>query len=143
MQNAGAYLVILVIGALIGASLVGYVTTINQKQAAAEQVKVTIQGISYRALDSVLEIELLNDAPEKNLEGKLVICQDENQWSSDVKWYYTGSGETEILCSLIDENESFRIMYNENNPELTYLDIMVEWYEVDQGAISVTETNTS
>jgi hypothetical protein len=143
MQNAGAYLVILVIGALIGASLVGYVTTINQKQAAAEQVKVTIQGISYRALDSVLEIELLNDSPEKNLEGKVIICQDENQWSSEVQWYYTGLGEAEIFCDSIDENESFRIMYNENNPELTYLDIMVEWYEVDQGAIGVTETNTS
>ena len=135
MQNAGAYLVVLVIGALIGASLVGYVTTINQKKAEAEQVKVTIQEIVYIASDSVLEIELLNDAPERNLEGTLVICQDENRWSGNVTWHYTGLGEVEILCDSINVNQSFRIMYDENNTELTYLDRKIEWHEVDKEAL--------
>ena len=137
MQKVGVYLTLLVAGALIGASIVGYIA-INQNPSIEEQVKVTIQGIQYETSDSVLKIELLNDSPEKNLEGKVLVSQDDNQWTSDVTWYYTGYGEVEIICDSIDETQNFRITYNENYPEATYLDRIIEWNEItiNQGSTS-------
>ena len=129
MQKIGVYLILVVTGALIGASIVSYVT-ITQNPARTEQIKVTIQGIDYRVSDSVLEIALLNDAPEKNLEGKVIVSQAENQWTSDVNWYYTGYGEAEILCDSINGTQNFNIKYVENNPKATYLDRIIEWKEV-------------
>ncbi len=63
----GVALILLVAGAIIGASALTYVI-MNQNLSIEEQVKVTIQGINYEILDSVLNVELLNDATEKNLE---------------------------------------------------------------------------
>jgi len=131
MQKIGVYLILLVVGAIIGASIVTYVT-MNKNSSITEKVKVTIQGIEYNVTDSVLAIELLNDAPEKNLEGKVTVSQDEKEWTSDVNWYYTGYGEAEIICDSIDENQSFRVTYNENYPKATYLDRTIEWNEVSQ-----------
>ena len=131
MQKVGVYLILLVVGALVGASVVTYVT-MNKNSSITEQVKVIIQGIEYNVTDSVLAIELLNDAPEKNLEGKVTVSQDEKEWTSDVNWYYTGYGEAEIICDSIDENQSFRVTYNENYPKATYLDRTIEWNEVSQ-----------
>jgi len=131
MQKVGVYLILLVVGAIIGASIVTYVT-MNKNSSLTEKVKVTIQGIEYNVTDSVLAIELLNDAPEKNLEGKVTVSQDEKEWTSDVNWYYTGYGEAEIICDSIDENQSFRVTYNENYPKATYLDRTIEWNEVSQ-----------
>ena len=129
MQKIGVYLILLVTGALIGVSFVSYFT-LNQNSTITEQVKVTIQGIDYTSEDSVLKIELLNNVPEKNLDGTIIISQDGNQWKNDVNWHYSGLGEAEILCNLIDENKSFRISYNENNPKVTYLDRIIDWIEV-------------
>jgi hypothetical protein len=131
MQKVGFYLTLLVVGALIGASIVGYIA-INQNPSIEEQVKVTIQGIQYETSDSVLKIELLNDAPEKNLEGKVFVSQDENQWTSEVTWYYTGYGTAEVICDSINETQNFRITYIENNSKVTYLDRIIEWNEVSQ-----------
>jgi hypothetical protein len=131
MQKVGFYLTLLVVGALIGASIVGYIA-INQNPSIEEQVKVTIQGIQYETSDSVLKIELLNDAPEKNLEGKVFVSQDENQWTSEVTWYYTGYGTAEVICDSINETQNFRITYIENNSKATYLDRIIEWNEVSQ-----------
>jgi len=130
MRKVVSVYILIVIGAIIGASVVTYVT-MNQNPSIEEQVKVTIQGISYKVSDhSVLKIELLNDVPEKNLEGKVIVSQDENQWTSDVNWYYTGYGEAEVLCDSIDETKSFRVSYNENYPTATFLDRIIEWNEI-------------
>jgi len=129
MQNVGVYLTLLVIGALIGASVVTFVT-MNQNPSVEEQVKVTILGIEYETSGSVLKIELLNDAPEKNLEGNVAVFQDGNQWTSEVTWYYTGYGEAEVICDSINETQNFRITYTENNPKATYLDREIKWNEI-------------
>jgi hypothetical protein len=129
MQKIGVYLTLLVIGAMIGASVVTFVT-MNQNPSVEEQVKVTIQGMEYQSSGSVLKIELLNDAPEKNLEGNVVVFQDGNQWTSEVTWYYTGYGEAEVTCDSINETQNFRVTYTENNPEATYLDREIKWTEI-------------
>ena len=139
MQKVGVYLTLLVAGALIGASIVGYIT-INQNPSIEEQVKVTILGIEYETSDSVLKIELLNDAPEKNLEGNVVVFQDGNQWTSEVTWYYTGYGEAEVICDSINETQNFRITYTENNPKATYLDREIKWNEIS-ATIAFMETS--
>ena len=64
-QRVSEYIFVLVIGAIIGLSIGIWM---NPTPSIGEQVKVTIRGIEYTASDSVLEIELLNDVPEKNLE---------------------------------------------------------------------------
>ena len=129
MPKVGVY-ILLLIGAVISASIIGYVT-MNQNLSMREQVKVTIQGIEYRVSDhSVLKIELLNDVPEKNLEGKVTIYQDEKQWISDVTWYYSGYGEAEVICDAISETQNFRVTYIENYPKALYLDRIIKWNEV-------------
>ena len=125
----GVYLIFLVIGAIIGASIVTFVT-MSQNPSIKEQVKVTIQGIDYTSSDFVLKIELLNNVPETNLEGKVIVSQDENQWTSEVTWYYTGYGVAEVTCDSINETQNFRITYTENNPKATYLDRVIGWNEV-------------
>ena len=129
MQNIGVYLVLLVTGALIGASVVSFVT-MNRNATIADQVKVSIQDINYNRLDSVMKIELFNNAPEKNFQGKIIISQVEKQWTSDVNWLYTGYGKAEIICDSINDNQNFNIKYIENNSKTTYLDRTIEWNEV-------------
>ena len=129
MQKIGVYLTLLVAGALIGASIMSFVT-MNHNSTITEQVKVTIQGIDYTSEDSVLEIELLNNVPEKNLGGTIIVFQHEKQWTGNVNWAYTGYGKAEIVCDLIDETQNFNIKYQENNPKTTYLDRTIEWNEV-------------
>ena len=129
MQNIGVYLVLLVTGALIGASVVSFVT-MNRNATIADQVKVSIQDINYNRLDSVMKIELFNNVPEKNLKGEIIISQVEKQWTSDVNWLYTGYGKAEIICDSINENQNFNIKYVENNSKTTYLDKTIEWNEV-------------
>jgi hypothetical protein len=129
MQNIGVYLVLLVTGALIGASVVSFVT-MNRNATIADQVKVSIQDINYNRLDSVMKIELFNNAPEKNLKGEIIISQVEKQWTSDVNWLYTGYGKAEIICDSINDNQNFNIKYIENNSKTTYLDRTIEWNEV-------------
>ncbi|UCH37127.1 MAG: hypothetical protein JSV76_05405 [Candidatus Bathyarchaeota archaeon] len=131
MQKLGIYLIILVIGSIIGASSLAFVI-LNQDSSISEQVKVTIQGIEYETSDySVLKIELLNDVPERNLDGMLIVSQGEKQWIAGVTWYYTGQGEATVLCDGINENQSFRIKYDEKNPKATYLDRIIDWQEVE------------
>ena len=129
MQKIGAYLILLVTGALIGVSFVSYFT-LNPNSSLLEQVKVTIQGIDYTSDDSVLEIELLNDVPEKNLEGIIIVSQHEKQWTGNVNWAYTGYGKAEIICDSIDETQNVNIQYQETNSKATYLDRTIEWNEV-------------
>jgi len=132
MQKVGVYIILLVIGAIIGVSIVSFIP-MDQNPRITEQVTVTIQGIEYTASDhSVLEIELLNDVPEKNLEGNVTVHQAEKQWTSEVTWYYTGYGEAEIICDSINETQNFRITYNENYPKAKYLDRIIEWNEISQ-----------
>ena len=111
MQNIGVYLVLLVTGALIGASVMSYVT-MNRNTTIADQMKVSIQDIKFNRLDSVMKIELFSNVPEKNLQGKVIISQAEKQWTSEVNWLYTGYGETEIICDSMDENQGFPNMRN-------------------------------
>lgn len=139
MQKAVMYVFVLVIGVAIGIP-VGVFVLSQQTPSMEEQVKVTILGIEYETSDSVLKIELLNDVPEKNLEGNVVVFQDEKQWTSEVTWYYTGYGEAEIICDSIDETQNFRITYIENNPKSTYLDRIIEWNEVSQTFFAFMET---
>ena len=139
MQNIGVYLVLLVIGALIGASVMSYVT-INRNTTITEQVKVTIQGIDYNRVDSVMKIEIFNNVPEKNLQGNVIVSQAEKQWTSEVNWFYTGYGKAEIICDSIDENQNFNIKYIENNLKATYLDRTIEWNEVVGQFSPFTET---
>ena len=141
MQKIGAYIIVLVIGAIIGLSMGIYVLT-NQTQSMGEQVKITIQGIGYTTSEhSVLEIELVNNVPEKNLEGNVAVYQDEKQWTSEVTWYYTGYGVAEVICDSINETQNFRITYIENNPRATYLDRMIGWNEVESRTIGFMETS--
>jgi hypothetical protein len=88
----------------------------------------------------VLRIELLNDVPEKNLEGIVTVYQAEKQWTSEVTWYYTGYGEAEIICDSINETQNFRITYNEKYPKAKYLDRTIEWKEVSQTSFTFMET---
>jgi len=132
MQKVGVYILILLIGAIIGISI-GIYVSMNQTPSMGEQVKVTIQGIEYTASGhSILEIELLNNVPEKNLEGSVTVYQDEKQWTSEVAWYYTGYGTADVICDFINETQNFRITYIENNSKATYLDRIIEWNEVSQ-----------
>ncbi len=132
MQKVAEYLLVLVIGAIIGLS-VGIYVSMNQTPSLGEQVRVTIQGIEYTTSDhSVLEIKLLNDVPEKNLEGNVTVYQAEKQWTSEVAWYYTGYGEAEVICDSINETQNFRVTYIENYPKATYLDRIIEWSEVSR-----------
>ena len=139
MQKIGVYLILLVTGAVIGVSFVSYFT-LNQNSIITEQVKVTIRGIDYTSEDSVLEIELLNNVPEKNLQGKIIVSQDEKQWTGNVNWAYTGYGKAEIICDSIDETQNFNIKYQENNPKTTYLDRTIEWNEVAQQHFTFMQT---
>lgn len=134
MQKVGVYILLLVIGAIIGLSI-GIFVLMNQTPSMGEQVKVTIQGIEYIVSEhSVLEIELLNNVPEKNLEGNVTIYQAEKKWTGEVTWYYTGYGEAEIICDSINETQNFRIIYNENYPRAIYLERIIEWNEVSIGS---------
>ncbi len=139
MQNIGVYLVLLVTGALIGASVMSFVT-MNRNATIADQVKVSIQEINYNRLDSVMKIELFNNVPEKNLQGKVIVSQAEKQWTSEVTWLYTGYGKAEITCDSIDENQNFNIKYIENNLKVTYLDRTIEWNEVFEQFLPFVET---
>lgn len=132
MKKIGVYILLVVIGGIIGASAL-YFLMPNQTPTVTEQeVAVTIQGIKYvESNHSVLEIELLNDAPERDLDGTVGIHQGDKEWTSEVTWNYTGYGEAAILVDTINENQSFRITYNEKTPKATYLDRTIEWYEVD------------
>jgi len=129
MQKIGVYLTLLVAGALIGVSIMTFVSMYHNPDIA-EQVKVSIQGIDYTSEDSVLEIELLNDVQEKNLQGTIIVSQNEKQWTGNVNWAYTGYGKAEIICDLIDETQNFNIQYQETNSKATYLDRTIEWNEV-------------
>lgn len=132
MNKIGVYILLIVIGGVVGASAL-YFLMPNQTPTVIEpEVKVTIQGMKYVESDyPVLEVELLNDAPEKNLDGTVGIYQGDKEWTSEVTWYYTGYGEAAILVDSISENQSFRITYNERNPKATYLNRTIEWYEVE------------
>jgi hypothetical protein len=103
MQRVGIYILILVIGALIGASSVTFVA-LNNNQLMYDQVEVTIQEITYKESENILEITVLNDALEKNLQGQITLAQNENQWSSPVNWNYTGYGKAEKKNEKINQN---------------------------------------
>ena len=141
MQQVGRYIIVLVIGAIIGLSMSIFVS-MNQTPSMGEQVKVTIQGIDYSISEhSLLEIRLENNVPEKNLEGNVTVYQDEKQWTSEVTWYYTGYGEAEVICDSITETQNFRVTYIENYPKVTYLDRIIEWNEVSISS-SVSQAGT-
>ena len=127
MQRIGDYLVLLVIGALVGASAMAFLTVSSNNE---EEVKVAVHGITYRLSDSVLEFELLNDIPERYLDGQLIVLQDEKEWSSDVDWNRVGYGKAEVLCEAIDETRDFRVIYVENYFGVKCLDRIITWDEV-------------
>jgi hypothetical protein len=132
MQEFGVGIVLLVIGAIIGLS-VGMYVSMNQTPDIEEPIKVIIQGMEYTtSVHSILKIDLLNNVPEKNLEGFIIVIQNEKQWTSEVTWYYTGYGETEIVCDSINETQNFRVVYMENSPKVKapYLNRIIEWNEV-------------
>jgi hypothetical protein len=133
MNRIGVYILLVVLGGAIGASGLYFFMASQSPVVTEPQVKVTIQGIAYVDTDyPVLEIELLNDAPERNLDGTVGIIQGDKQWTSEVTWYYTGYGEAAILVDTINLDESFRVTYNEKNPQAKYLDRTIEWNEVDK-----------
>ena len=108
MQKIGVGIVLLVIGAIIGLS-VGMYVSMNQTPNIEEPIKVIIQRMEYTtSVHSILKIDLLNNVPEKNLEGFIIVIQNEKQWTSEVTWYYTGYGKTEIVCDSINETQNFR-----------------------------------
>ena len=136
MNRIGVYILLVVLGGAIGASGLYFFMASQSPVVTEPQVKVTIQGIAYVDTDyPVLEIELLNDAPERNLDGTVGIIQGDKQWTSEVTWYYTGYGEAAILVDTINLDESFRVTYNEKNPQAKYLDRTIEWNEVDKTII--------
>jgi hypothetical protein len=132
MQKIGVGIVLLVIGAIIGLS-VGMYVSMNQTPNIEEPIKVIIQRMEYTtSVHSILKIDLLNNVPEKNLEGFIIVIQNEKQWTSEVTWYYTGYGETEIVCDSINETQNFRVVYMENSPNVKapYLYRIIEWNDV-------------
>jgi hypothetical protein len=140
MQKIGVGIVLLVIGMIIGLSM-GIYISMYQTPSIEDPIKVTIQGIEYTvSVHSILKIDLLNNVPEKNLEGNIIVFQNQKQWTSEVTWHYTGYGETEVICDFINETENFRVVYMENSTKATafYLDRIIEWNEVsiNQGTIS-------
>ena len=142
MQKIVTYIILVIVGVSIGAAGIGYFA-LNQSPALNEEVKVTIQDIEYVESDyPVMEISLLNDAPEKNLEGSVIITQANNEWTNQVTWYYTGQGETAILCDGINKDQSFQIKYEEKNSKATYLNRAIQWTEVkkDESTIGFMET---
>jgi hypothetical protein len=132
MQKLGMGIVILVIGVIIGLSA-GIYISMYQTPSIEEPIKVTIQRIEYTTSDhSILKIDLLNNVPEKNLDGWITVTQNQKQWTNKVTWHYTGYGETEITCDYINETENFRVIYMENSTRewAPYLDRIIEWNEV-------------
>jgi hypothetical protein len=127
MQKIGFYLVILVVGAMIGVSLSVFLTSDG---GFRDQAKVTIHGIEYISVGSVLRFELANDVPERNLDGVFRVSQGSNVWSGSVLWQYTGIGSAEVVCDGIDENESFRVTFHENGHSIYSLDRVISWTEV-------------
>jgi hypothetical protein len=76
MQEIGVGIVLLVIGAIIGLS-VGMYVSMNQTPNIEEPIKVTIQGIEYTpSVHPILKIDILNNVPEKNLEGFIIVIQN-------------------------------------------------------------------
>ena len=127
MQKIGVYLVILVAGALIGVSFSVFLTS---NGGFGDQAIVTIQGIEYISVGSVLSFDLANDVPERNPEGVFQVSQGNDVWSGSVLWQYTGSGMVEVVCNGIDEDESFRVAFRENGHSIYSLDRVVSWTEV-------------
>jgi hypothetical protein len=137
MNKIGIYILLIVVGGVVGASALYFIMPNQTPSVTEPEVKVTIQGIEYVKSDyPVLEVELLNDATEKNLDGTVDIYQGDKHWTSEVTWYYTGYGEAAILVDTINENQSFRITYNEKNPQAIYLDRTIQWYEVETGSLT-------
>ena len=128
MQDVSEYLLILVIGAIIGISVsifaLGY-----QAPDRREQMELIIHGINYVPEYSTLEIELLNNVPWIILEGNVTVYQGESWWTSEVLWNSYGHGTAEVLCESINETQNFRITYTENNT--TYFDTTIEWNEIE------------
>lgn len=130
MHKAVTYVLLLIIGLAIGV-FVGTFVLMPQTPNLDEQVKVTIQEISCTLTEhTVMEIVLENNVPERSLKGNVTVYQDEKQWTSEVKWYFTGDGTADIICDSINETRNFRIKYVENYPKATYLDRIIEWDEV-------------
>jgi hypothetical protein len=94
MKKLGFYVLLVIIGGIIGASALYFLMPNQTPTLTEEEVKVTIQGIRYIKSNNptlappVLEIELLNDAPEKNLDGTVGIYQSDKQWTSEVMELY-------------------------------------------------------
>ena len=134
MNKIAVYILLVVIGGAIGASALYFFSANQPTPIITEQdVAVTIQGITYENTEyPVLKIDLLNDAPQKDLDGTLRIIQGKNEWSSEATWTYTGEGSALVLCSSLVENQSFQIMYKEKNPQATYLNRTIEWNEIEK-----------
>ena len=140
MNKTLGYVILLVIGLAIGASL-GVFFLMPHPQKIEEQVKVTIQEISCNFSDQVvMEIKLENNVPERTLEGNINIYQDVKQWANEVTWYFTGYGIAQVTCDNINRTQNFRITYMEGNPKGTYLDRTIMWDEV---RISDTTSSTT
>jgi hypothetical protein len=130
MHKAVGYILFLVIGLAVGVS-VGTIVLVSQVPAGEEQVKVTIQKISCTFSEhTLLEINLENNVPERTLKGNVTVLQDEEYWTSEVKWYFTGDGTAEIICDSINETRNFRVKYLEDSSKAIYLDRIIEWDEV-------------
>jgi len=133
MHKSVGYVLLLTAGIAIGVSVGGFVL-MPQTPNLNEQVKVTIQGISFKLTEhKIIEIFLKNNVPERSLKGNVTIYQDDKQWTSGVKWYFTGDGIAEIICDSINETSNFRVKYVEDYPKATYLDRIIEWDEVSGG----------
>ena len=133
MHKSVGYVLLLTAGIAIGVSVGGFVL-MPQTPNLNEQVKVTIQGISCKLTEhKIIEIFLKNNVPERSLKGNVTIYQDDKQWTSGVKWYFTGDGIAEIICDSINETSNFRVEYVEDYPKATYLDRIIEWDEVSGG----------
>jgi hypothetical protein len=130
MRPAVAYVAFLIIGVGLGVSVGVFVlpprtTTLN------DPVLVTIQEISCSfAEHTIMELALQNNVPERSLKGNATLYQGSQQWTSEVRWYFTGDGLVEIVCDSINETESFRVKYVEASTQAVCLDRIIEWDEV-------------
>lgn len=132
MQKIFIFVLILAIGLGVGFYF-GVVFQKPQTPQLETEGKVTIQELSCTFSEhTFLTIKLNNNFSDRTLKGNVTVYQNGRQWTSEVEWYYTGYGFAEIKCDSIDENQNFRITYTENYPKATYLDRIIEWYEISK-----------
>lgn len=130
MSKTLVYILLLITGLSVGVT-VGAVLVIQQVLVPRTAGAVTIQSIECTFSEhKTLTIGLHNNFTDRTLRGNVTVYQNNNQWTGEVEWKFTGDGSVRITCDSIDTDYNFRIVYVEDNPRITYLDRTIEWHEV-------------